>query len=181
MTKVERDTIDLYTEKVVSEAKEAADYETMLQLLCGYRVKNGRQLPAKYPPKNSSQERRAKATLAQYVNRKIPGFVGHLLALAIDPELQPDPGMKRTRAVRFESPRRGKSIEWARHTEIVSDIRQGLRQQSSALKPGQRFVLDRELEKAGSRHNVTREAAYKIWMSHPLGQSWADYFKAKTK
>lgn len=181
MTKVEHDKIDLYTEKAQSEAKEIADYEVMLQLLCGYRVEENRQLPAKYPEQNSSEERRAKATLAQYVNRKIPGFVGHLLALAIDPEMQPNPGMERTRTVRFQSPNRGKNIEWARHTDIVGEIRQGLREQTSKLKPGQRLVLDRELEKAGSRHNITREAAYKIWMSHPLGQSWADYFKAKTK
>lgn len=181
MTEIARDIIDLYSEKAQLEEKEIADYEVMLQLLCGYRVESGRQLPAKYPVKNSGEELRAKTALAQYINRKIPGFVGHLLALGIDPEMQPHPGMKRTRAVKFESPRRGKNIEWARHTEIVSDIRQGLREQSSKLKLGQRLVLDRELDKAGSRHNITREAAYKIWMSHPLGQSWADYFEAKTK
>jgi hypothetical protein len=166
---------------MASEAKEMADYETMLQLLCGYRVKNGRQLPAKYPTKNSSEERRAKAALAQYVNRKIPGFVGHLLALAIDPQMQPHPGMKRTRSIKFESPSRGKNIEWARHLKIVSDIQQGLIKQGAKLKPGQRLILTRELDRAGDRYNITREAAHKIWMSHPLGQSWADYFGAKTK
>jgi len=181
MNAAKRDIIDLYVDKAEREAEEIADYEAMLQLLCGYRTKNGRQLPAKYPEKSGSEERRAKSALARYVNRKMPGFVGHLLALAIDPNMQPNPGMKRTRSIKFESPRRGKSIEWARHLEIVSDVRTSLSDQSSKLKPEQHLVLDRALAKAGSRHNMSREAVYKIWMAHPQGQSWADYFNPKTK
>ena len=51
MTEIARDIIDLYSEKAQLEEKEIADYEVMLQLLCGYRVESGRQLPAKYPVK----------------------------------------------------------------------------------------------------------------------------------
>ena len=71
MTEIARDIIDLYSEKAQLEEKEIADYEVMLQLLCGYRVESGRQLPAKYPVKNSGEELRAKTAFAQYINRKI--------------------------------------------------------------------------------------------------------------
>lgn len=181
MTTTDRDVIDLYADKMAREAEEIADYETMLGLLSGYRVSNGRQLPAKYPQKGSWEERRARSALARYVNRMMPGFVGHLLALAIDPDMQPNPGTKRTRSIKFESPRRGKNIEWARHLDIVADVHRALREESANVKLGERLVLDSALEKVRMVHNVSREAAYKIWMAHPLGQSWADYFQSKTK
>lgn len=177
MTTQKRDIIDLYAEKIARDEQEMAEEEQMLRLLAGYRAGG---LTAKFPIKGSDDERAARSTLARYVNRKMPGFAGHLLALAIDPAMEPHPGMRRTCVVEFRSPNRGKKIEWARHLAIVSEVRKELRVASNNLRPGQRIKLDPILETVGKRFRINRAAVYKIWMKNPEGQWWAPYFKKKT-
>jgi hypothetical protein len=106
-------------------ADQIADHELALELLAGLQSDGG----VDYPESESDREMVLRAALAREVRREMPGFVGELLALAIDPSLAPrTPTTRRTRHLVFEKPTQGgKDSVWARDLLIIEHLKRLLR------------------------------------------------------
>src|ERR1700722_11857397 len=134
----------------------------MLRLLAGFHVdKNGHEVTSYLKP-NSYGERLARAALATEVRSKMPGIVGDLLALAIDPRTaSPIPGRRPTRFVRFESPSRGKSSTWARDQAVFHLI------QRYAWKHRGEFKIEALLQEVMSQFpEIGRSRAHQLWKQY---------------
>jgi hypothetical protein len=108
-------------------ADRRADHELALQLLAGFNEDHPEQ--TKYLKRNSPEEKLARAALAREVRREMRGFVGELLALAIDSDLAPrTPTTRRTKHAVFKNPARGgKASVWARDLLIIEHLKRLLR------------------------------------------------------
>jgi hypothetical protein len=106
-------------------ADRMADHELALELLAGLQ----RDGEVAYPASGSDREMALRAALAREVRREMRGFVGELLALAIDPALVPQtPTTRRTKHVVFRNPARGgKASVWARDLLIIEHLKRLLR------------------------------------------------------
>jgi hypothetical protein len=127
-------------------AEQMADHELSLELLAGYR---GFDREVRFLEAGSPRERELRAALAREIRRHMSGFVGELLALAIDPNAQPKMATtRRTRNVVFESATPGKPSTWARDLMMVDFLKKALREP----------VTDH----TGAEHNLKLTAAYKL-------------------
>ena len=165
-----RDIIDLHFDRLREDDELMQNEEMILRLLCGYARKNGKTAIS-YLKKGGPEERAGLKALAAEVRRKMTGFSGELLALAIDPWTPSKiPGMKPTRRIKFESPARGKSIAWIRDLEIVALVNKTLRVQSAKMKPGAKVKLDAALAAAEKEYGLSRTRIHKIWIASSSGK-----------
>ena len=138
------------------------DEMLMLRLLAGLHVdKRGREI-TRYLKSNSPEERQARAVLAREVRSKIPGIVGDLLALAIDPRTPSRvPGKRPTRYVRFESPHRGRPSTWARDQAVLYFI------QKYAYGYRGEFKTEALLQEITSQFpGIGRSRAHQLWKQY---------------
>jgi hypothetical protein len=155
---------------VRSQDDKIADHEAIMTLLAGTpRTQNGRTA-IRYPEHNSPEEKRGRAALAREVSEKIPGYVGQLLALAIDPRAPTKiPGMKATRHIHFKSPARGHGSTWHRDLGIVAFIREYKKEHtwrptpSSAMRPPKWASV---VAAAADHFGLKRSSVEKIWTDH---------------
>lgn len=142
-----------------SDAEIIADEALCMKLLAGYH-RDGARDQVSYLKQNSYEERCAREALGRMVRDGMRGFVGELLALAIDPRMPSRiPGMKPTRRIRFESPSRGKPSTWARDLLVVDLIRR-TRFNSDSGK------LEAAITTAVERFGISRSAVQAIWARH---------------
>jgi len=140
-----------------NDAEKIADELLMMRLLSGFHVENGIEV-TRYLKHNSHGERLARVALAREVRASMWGFVGELLALAIDPRTPSSwPGMRPTRRIKFESPTRGKGSTWARDLAVISLIRERLRDDPK---------LEAALSAASERYGIKRNRVHAIWKKH---------------
>jgi hypothetical protein len=158
-----RDVAELsdYIERIPIEARtdeqKIDDYEHAMRLLAGLTPDH----KVSYLNQNSYEERLARAALARLVRDSMQGFVGELLALAIDPRT-PSPiyGMYPTRKIRFESPARGKKAQWVRDLMIIDCILNDLHQFEDPPQPSR---LKRAIATAAGRYGISFTRASEIW------------------
>src|SRR5205823_1621457 len=68
------------------DEQKIKDEMSMMRLLCGFRDDEDGVATTDYPAENSPDERQCREVLAKEIRARVPGFVGELLALAIDPD-----------------------------------------------------------------------------------------------
>jgi hypothetical protein len=151
-------------DKMAAEYIAIADEELVMQLLAGWDGSAGEPV---YCKKNSNEEARAREALARIIRAKLHGFSGELLALAIDPKTpSPIPGMKPTRKIQFENPKRGKPSQWARELLIVGFIRREMRK-------GKNGKLEPCLLEAEKKFGLSRSRLHEIWQDHQkMVETW---------
>jgi hypothetical protein len=146
-----------------SDDEKIADAALAMQLLAGYPPEGLAAalqvgpVVIKYPAKNSVEERRGREALARIVRDEMRGFVGELLALAIDPRSPPKiPGMTPTRRAHFETP--GRPSQWARDLLIVDFTRR-----ERFHFTGRRWKQEAAVQGAADKFNVSRSTVQAIW------------------
>jgi hypothetical protein len=160
-----------------SDAEKIADELLALRLLAGYAIDEKGQEFTAYLDQNSAEEQQACAALARLVRDAMPGFVGELLALAIDPRT-PSPSwvsafgeeearrrMRPTRRIRFESPARGRPDNWARNLAVAHFITEHMEQQQRE-RPDWKPKLESAYEDASKRYGFTPNQAQTIWREY---------------
>jgi hypothetical protein len=146
-----------------SEAQQVADHEAAFELLAGFATANNKRAVTKYP--KDRDEKRGRQALAREVRHHMPGFVGELLALAIDPTTKSkipaatqSGRMQPTRRIRFESPARGPGSTWARDLLLIHAMRRAMR------RP--RVKLEAVLAEIGEQFGLKRSRVQAIWGAH---------------
>ena len=145
-----------------TDEEKMADGALSIRLLAGFDVDTEQTSFLKH---NSHEEHLARRALARIVREKIKGFVGELLALAIDPRTPSPwntpagPMMKPTRRIRFESPGRGKSSTLMRDKRIVDFIRKQRRNSADGK-------LEPCLKAAEEHFKLRRSRVHAIWNAH---------------
>ena len=139
-------------------ADRIADHALALELLAGFNEDHPKQ--TKYLKRNSPEEKLARAALAREIRKEMRGFVGELLALAIDPDTPTKSATLRPcRRIRFESPARGNPVKWARDLLIVGAIKKELHESGK---------LDAALHTVGKKFGLKRSQVHAIWREHHL-------------
>jgi hypothetical protein len=155
-----RDLLDIATDPDPERERKIADETLSMQLLAGVHFSKKGRPAIRYLKHNSAEERNARAALARTVRDFMPGFSGELLALAIDPRTPSKiPGMAPTRRIRFESPARGKSSQWARDLLVVGAIRRALFHSKTGKE-------DQACAVAEQQFGLSPAAVKKIWRRH---------------
>jgi hypothetical protein len=149
-----------------SDDEKIADEKLCMRLLAGFCEDEKGRVVTSYLKPNSYEEQQARAALARVVRDSMRGFVGELLALAIDPRTpSATPGMWPTRRIRFESPARGRASTWARDLLIVHFIREELRKSPTGKE-------EAALAAASAHFGIRRSRAHAIWKTWKRLVKW---------
>jgi hypothetical protein len=137
-------------------ADHMADEVAAMRLLAGFDESHPEAVS--YLAINSPEEKQARAALARIVRREMRGFVGELLALAIDPDTPTKSATLRPcRRIRFESPARGKPVTWARDLLIVGTIKELLCERGN---------IEATLYEVENKYGLQRSQIYAIWRKY---------------
>jgi hypothetical protein len=139
-----------------NDDEKIANEKLILRLMAGYHVDaRGREVTSYIEP-DSAEGKQARAALARLVRDSIAGFVGELLALAVDPDTPSAiPGMHPIWTFEFKSPARNKRSTLARDLAVVYFITALTREKR--LKP---------LQAAAAHFGIKYSRLHAIWSQH---------------